>query len=226
VAGLKAVLLDWRGTMVADPEDAWWVSRAYERLGRVPPPGRVQEDVEGLAAAADLEEVRALRASADCSAALHRAASLRYFSLAGLDDELSEVLYDLDFDPSSHPLGVEVPGVLHALKGCGVGVALVCDIHFDLRPEFRALGLDELVDAYVLSCEHGVQKPDPRLFWEALEALDAAPEEALMVGDRPSRDGGAVQVGITTLLSPTRRTADETRLDRVLPFVGAQLGSA
>jgi FMN phosphatase YigB (HAD superfamily) len=109
--------------------------------------------------------------------------------------------------------------VLRALKEREVRVALVCDIHFDVRTEFRALGLDGLVDAYVLSFEHHVQKPGPRMFQLALEAVGVGPQDALMVGDRPSRDGGAVAVGVTTLIAPTRRRAEDTRLDRALALV-------
>jgi FMN phosphatase YigB (HAD superfamily) len=205
--------------MVADPEDAWWVVRAYERLGRPATPEQVQEAVAGLNAADGLDEVRDLRLAADCSPELHRAASMRHFALAGLDAELAGALYDLDFELACHPLGLEVPAVLHALKEREVRVALVCDIHFDLRTEFRALGLDSLVDAYVLSFEQRTQKPDPRMFRLALEAVGVGPKDALMVGDRPSRDGGAVAVGITTLIAPTRRTAGDTRLDHALALV-------
>jgi FMN phosphatase YigB (HAD superfamily) len=219
VPRFKAVLLDWRGTMVADPEDAWWVMRAYGRLGRAATREQVQEAVAGLAQADGLDEVRDLRLTADCSPERHRAASMRHYTLAGLDAELADALYDLDFEPECHPIGVEVPAVLHALKEREVRVALVCDIHFDLRTEFRALGIDRLVDVYVLSFEHHVQKPDPRMFRLALDGVGVGPEDALMVGDRPSRDGGAVAVGITTLIAPTRRTAEDTRLDRALALV-------
>ena len=44
------------------------------------------------------------------------------------------------------------------------------NIGWDLRPVFRAHGLDAFVDAYVLSYEHGIQKPDGRLFRAACEA--------------------------------------------------------
>ncbi len=40
------------------------------------------------------------------------------------------------------------------------------------------------------------------LFRAALDALAVAATEALMVGDRASRDGGAIDAGIATLLLP------------------------
>jgi FMN phosphatase YigB (HAD superfamily) len=81
-------------------------------------------------------------------------------------------------------------------------IGVVSDIHYHLAPHFHYYGLEELVDSYTLSFEHGVQKPGPRLFEIALEQLGVTAADALMVGDRASRDGGAAGVGITTLILP------------------------
>jgi len=47
----------------------------------------------------------------------------------------------------------------------------VSDIHFDLRPEFEAAGLGDLIDAFVFSFEHGVQKPPAEFFRIAADSL-------------------------------------------------------
>jgi HAD-hyrolase-like len=83
-----------------------------------------------------------------------------------------------------------------------VRVGIVSDIHFDLRPAFADAGLADLVDSFVLSFEHGVQKPNPQIFRVALERLAVEPAETLMVGDRASHDGAAVELGIPTVLVP------------------------
>ena len=44
-------------------------------------------------------------------------------------------------------------------------------------------------------------------------------QEVLVVGDRASRDGAAVGVGMTTLLVPPLRAAGDLRLHRVLDLV-------
>lgn len=72
---------------------------------------------------------------------------------------------------------------------------MVSNIGWDLRPVFREHGLDAYVDTYVLSYEHGVQKPDPRLFSVACEALGTDPRRVLMVGDNRVADGGAAALG-------------------------------
>ncbi|MFI9748208.1 HAD family hydrolase [Streptomyces sp. NPDC052494] len=85
----------------------------------------------------------------------------------------------------------------HAARtaGAGVPVAVVSNIGWDLRPVFRHHGLDGLVDAYVLSYEEGVQKPDAPIFATACEALGLPPEAVLMVGDSREADGGAAALG-------------------------------
>ena len=76
------------------------------------------------------------------------------------------------------------------------------DIHYDIRDHFRRHDLDRFVDAYVLSFEHGIQKPDAEMFTRALDALDVTADRALMVGDTPSHDGAAADVGIPTFILP------------------------
>lgn len=53
----------------------------------------------------------------------------------------------------------------------------------------------ELVQMFVLSYEHGVQKPDPALFQMALDALGRTGRERLMVSDNARADGGATALG-------------------------------
>ena len=78
----------------------------------------------------------------------------------------------------------------------GVRMAVVSNIGWDLRPVFRAHGLDPLVDAYVLSYEHGVQKPDPRLFRAACDALGVDPARGADGGRRPPRGRGGGGPGL------------------------------
>lgn len=134
-----------------------------------------------------------------------------HFRAAGLDDELAAALYDLDFDPRSHRFYPDAAPTLRSLHERGCRVALVSDIHFDLRPEFVAAGLVDTIDAFVLSFEQGVQKPGREIFETALQALGLSAHEAIMVGDRASHDGGAVAVGIETLLLPAQTSSDSTR---------------
>jgi HAD superfamily hydrolase (TIGR01509 family) len=215
----RAVFFDWRGTLAHLPEPEWWVGRALASIGRPVAPQVVRAAVAGLDAAAELPEVLAAERHEDCSWELHRQVTMRRFELAGLDSELAEALDRLDLDPASHPLYPDVPQVLAALRARGVRVALVSDVHFDLRADLAEHGIAAFVDAWVLSFEHGFQKPDPRMFTLALDAVGVQPDEALMVGDRASHDGGAAAVGIATLILPLRRALGPRGLDVVLRLV-------
>jgi HAD superfamily hydrolase (TIGR01509 family) len=173
-------------------------------------------------AAAALEEAGDLP-DIDSSADLHREASLEVFARHGLDAELAEALYALDADPGNHPLYPDAERVLREVRSRGVGLALVSDFHVDLRPVLAAHGIADLFDAWVLSFEHGIQKPDVRMFTLALDALEVSPEDALMVGDRATHDGGAVAAGIATLILPS---PPERLEHRGLEVVTGLLGGA
>jgi len=214
---IQAVLFDWRGILVADPPDQWWIGRAFEQLGRPPPtPAELSNLARAISDAGDQPAFAAALRQIDCSAELHAETSLRIFDAAGLDEDLATALYELDFRPDCHPYAIDTKETFQSLVRDEIKIAVVSDIHFDLRPEFEVHGLIEYVDAFVLSFEHGIQKPDAAIFQLALEALRVRPTEALMVGDRASHDGGAVAVGIPTLLLPTLREPSEQRLELVL----------
>ncbi len=215
----KAVLFDWRGTLVVTPSEAQWVAEALRALGRDPGPGAV-DDVVAAIARANGAQNRLDGPGVDSDAALHRSTCLEVFADAGLDPQLAESLYAVESDPLRNPFALDVPGTLAALRERGIGVAVVSDIHVDLRPAFDAAGLGGLVDVYTLSFEQGVQKPDPRMFARTLDALGVGPDDALMVGDRSRPDGAAVESGITTLLLPPLRAVTDRRLHKVLRLCG------
>lgn len=156
----------------------------------------------------------------DCDARRHRDAYYAVFSDAGLDDDLSDALYAVESDPTHNHFADDVAETLRAVRDRGCQVAILSDIHFDLRPAFVAAGLDRFVDEYVLSFERGVQKPSPAIFHAALDALGSRPEQTLMVGDRASHDGAAVGLGMPTLLVATLTNPGELRLDLVRNLVG------
>jgi HAD superfamily hydrolase (TIGR01509 family) len=141
-------------------------------------------------------------------------------SSASLD--LADALYEEESDPRNNPFAANAPAMLAALAAAEIRTAVVSDIHFDLRPVFAAARLDQYVDSYVLSFQHGVQKPDVEIFRIALDALAIKPAEALMVGDRPSHDGGAVAAGVPTLLVPPLINPADERLHLVVAACGVR----
>lgn len=182
---LRAVLRD-TGIRMTEEETAR-AARELEEAGALPggaPPGELPEELAGL------WEVR------DRTAESHRAAYTGLSRRVRLPDPaLHDALYDRHMTPGAWEPYPDALEVLGELRGRGVAVGVVSNIGWDLRPVFRAHGLDPHVDAYVLSFEHGVQKPDPGLFRVALDTLGAEPSTTLMVGDDRRADGGAAALG-------------------------------
>jgi putative hydrolase of the HAD superfamily len=68
-------------------------------------------------------------------------------------------------------------------------------------PELRAAGLAEYFESVIVSGDYGYRKPDPRMFQNALAALQVRPEQAIFVGNDRYRDIlGARQAGMKTIL--------------------------
>ncbi|MBE1488885.1 HAD family hydrolase [Plantactinospora soyae] len=217
---ISAVLLDWRGTLVYTPPLTVWVERSLRRAGLDTAPSEVARIEAALLAAFRQPEVVQAEVGADRSVARHRESYDRLFAAAGIPGRLAEALYEVESDPAENPFAPDVAPTLAALAGAGIRIGVISDIHFDLRPVFAAAGLNGYVDSFVLSYEHGVQKPDPAIFRIALAELGVKPGAALMVGDRSGYDGAAVEVGIPTLLLPPLADPGEERLHLVSALCG------
>lgn len=90
---------------------------------------------------------------------------------------------------------------LAALKRSGLRLALVSNYDSRLHRVAVEVGIAPYLDAVVVSSEVGWAKPSPRIYAAALAALEVAPGEALMVGDRPREDyAGARAAGLGALL--------------------------
>ncbi|MEX3105704.1 MULTISPECIES: HAD family hydrolase [unclassified Streptomyces] len=203
---MSAVLFDFSGTLFRiESTDSWLravvedagftlseaelagYARALEEVGALPGgKGEVRVPEE-------LAEVWRVR---DESAEAHRAAYTGLSRLVPLPDPaLHDALYERHKTPAAWSPYPDAAEVLGALRARDVRIAVVSNIGWDLRPVFRAHGLDRLVDAYILSFEHGVQKPEPKLFAIACGALGVEPRSAVMVGDDRRADGGAAALG-------------------------------
>ncbi|MFE9673994.1 HAD family hydrolase [Streptomyces sp. NPDC006259] len=202
----STVLFDFSGTLFRIESAERWLRAVLETTGTVLPESEVGGTARALEAAGALpggaDPVRVPRELAglwrvrDESAELHRAAYTGLSRQVPLPDPaLHEALYDRHMRPAAWTPYPDARHVLSTLRERGVRVGVVSNIGWDLRPVFREHGLDAYVDAYVLSYEHGVQKPDPRLFTTACEALGADPRTTLMVGDSRPADGGAAALG-------------------------------
>ncbi|NGN64464.1 HAD-IA family hydrolase [Streptomyces sp. A7024] len=184
VSALSAVLRE-RGIEVAEGELAAWAER-LDAAGGLPGGTMPQRMPEHLA---ELWETR------DIDPERHRAAYTGLSREAALPWDVHDAIYDRHMTPAAWAPYPDTAEVLTELRGRGVRVGVLSNIGWDLRPVLRAHGVADAVDACVLSYEHGVQKPDPRLFRIACAELGLEPESVLMVGDDRRADGGAEAVG-------------------------------
>jgi putative hydrolase of the HAD superfamily len=95
----------------------------------------------------------------------------------------------------------EVPGVLQELASAGLRIGLISNSHRCLASFQSHFELQGLISATVSSSEHGFMKPHPSIFAAALQLVDVAPAEAVMVGDSLRHDvEGAMRVGMHGIL--------------------------
>lgn len=217
-----ALLVDWRGTLAVPLTDEQWIGTALEQLGR--PAGPSDIDVISARLGAVDAAQRFLEPGMDADPERHRRVFQDVLSDAGLDEELSTVLYEVESDPSNDLFADDTLPFLARTRASGIRIAVVSDIHVDIRPSFAAAGIGAHVDAYALSYEHGAEKPDPRLFEAALSMVQVRPEEALMIGDRHTHDGGAAALGITTLILPPLASRTDCRLHLAEGLLKVQAG--
>jgi putative hydrolase of the HAD superfamily len=216
---MTAVLFDFSGTLFRIESSQSWLRAVLDDVELALDEGELAEKAQALEEAGALpggaspvrlpDDMAPLWEVRDRSAELHRAAFTGLSRRVPLPDEsLHDALYDRHMTPAAWEPYPDAAEVLRTLHERGIGVGVVSNIGWDLRPVFRAHGLDGYVDTYVLSYEHGIQKPDPRLFAAACAQLGAAPEEVLMVGDSRHADGGAAApcTSWTTCRSRTGRT--------------------
>ncbi|WKV75750.1 HAD-IA family hydrolase [Streptomyces sp. PCS3-D2] len=205
---ITGVMFDFSGTLLRIESTEDWLGAGLaatgvrlsdeefrETAGRLAEYGALPGGRAPRKVPADLE---ALWHERDVSARRHRAAYQGLALAAGLPEpaaELARALYDRHMSPAAWRPYPDTAPTLRELRRRGIAVAVVSNIGWDLRPVFRAHGLDGLVDVYVLSYELGVQKPDPLIFRTACDGLGLPPSKVLMVGDDRTADGGAAALG-------------------------------
>ena len=97
-------------------------------------------------------------------------------------------------DPGTGP-------ALARLRAAGIGLGVVSNSDGRVAEALAAVGLAEYFAVVVDSRLAGFEKPDPRIFLPALDALQVAPAEALYVGDLYEVDVvGARRAGMAAVL--------------------------
>ncbi len=89
---------------------------------------------------------------------------------------------------------------LRELKGRGIKLALISNTTPEWKPVFERSGLAPLFDRLVFSFEVGAVKPDPKIYLDALAAIESDPRKSLFVGDGSDQEiEGANRVGLVSV---------------------------
>jgi len=170
----------------------------------------------------DSKTPEALAVGRDLSPEAHRSGWLGLFAQADVHKPgLSTLLYAQVMDHTKWLPYPDTEPVLRELRTRGLRIGVVSNVAEDLRPVFSARGWAGLIDGYTHSYEHRIEKPDPRIFLAACEAIGTEPGETLIVGDH-AVDGGAVAAGCVVLLLPRVEPGRPRGLERVLLLAGGQ----
>lgn len=186
----------------------------YERLAAgVSPVAGFELTGQGLARGAD----QAAREMERAAATDRERASLyleTLFRLAGVPEErLDDVRAVLRRLHAERHLwtGVDAgtPAALARLRAAGLLLGVVSNSDGRVDEALAAAGLREYFDVVMDSGVTGIEKPDPRIFAAALDALSVPPEEAVYIGDIYEVDVvGARAAGLSAaLVDPDGRHA-------------------
>lgn len=119
----------------------------------------------------------------------------------GVDDpELFEELYEWYARPRAWWVDTEALRVLGDLGRAGIRLGILSNWDARLRTLYHRFALDRMFGFLVLSAEHGVEKPDPRIFEIACRVAGVEPHQAVHVGDDLDKDVvGASRAGLVGL---------------------------
>ena len=122
----------------------------------------------------------------------------------------------------------DVPPVLAALRRTRLTIGLLSNWEDWLDDLLLALDVRHAFDHVLVSGRLGVEKPDPAIFWKALELAGTRPAEMIYVGDSPHHDiEPCLALGIRpVLIDRTNRHVGAPGFDRItsmgalLPLLG------
>ena len=84
---------------------------------------------------------------------------------------------------------------LGRLHDDGWRIAIVADTSTGMVEVYRELGLDQMIETFVISGELGFGKPDPRMYRTASDRLQLEPADCVFVDDNPANLDGARALG-------------------------------
>lgn len=77
----------------------------------------------------------------------------------------------------------DVPETLDRLKGANFRLGLLSNRSQPCQEYLREIGLSDFFDLVLVAGEVNYWKPDPEIFYQALQRMDASPERSVYIGD-------------------------------------------
>ncbi|ADU06382.1 Haloacid dehalogenase domain protein hydrolase [Micromonospora sp. L5] len=221
---IRAVLLDFGGTLFAMPPGYGPYLRAAESAGESMTEDQAADLARRFQQTMSDPTVIAMEEVRDRSPQAHRTALITRYRMAGMSEKLADALYAQLVAEATWEVFSDTASTLRTMHAAGLRLAVVSNIGWDLRRHFVRANIHDLIDAYVLSCELGIEKPQQLMFTTAAQALGVQAEQCLMVGDDPYSDGAAIRFGMPTLLLPPHPGGDRG-LGLVLRCLGLAAGA-
>ncbi len=110
----------------------------------------------------------------------------------------------------------DVNPTLHTLKKEGLSLACVSNENEYLNKFFIHFGIEDYFDFVLTSEEVGYEKPNPKIFYSALNKALLSPNEVLFIGDSLISDyHGAKNVGINPLLIDRENRVEEPGINKI-----------
>ncbi len=142
--------------------------------------------------------------------------TLLQWGVEGIDIAFGDALFEAlrIRIPESRPLFEDTLSSLAALQQRGFLLGVVTNRIWGGLPfqeDLHTLGLHNYFDlrTIAVSGDLGVRKPNPAIFFHALNALNVAPEDAVMVGDSLSTDViGAQKLGVFAVWKPKPKVCE------------------
>lgn len=203
----RAVFFDAGETLLAPhPSFAEVISDELARRGHTLEPARVEETLALMPSPADQSETWST--SPEASRRFWGNLYARIIESLGIADPggaLVQSIFDRFTEYESYRMFPDAPPTLHALREAGLIVGLISNFEGWLEEMLASWEVAHLFEVMAISGKVGVEKPDPKIFQEALRQAGAEASESLYVGDHPRIDvEGAQAVGMSGVLIDRR----------------------
>jgi putative hydrolase of the HAD superfamily len=121
------------------------------------------------------------------------------------ENDLVDRVYAEFTDMANYALFDDVVPALEALRGAGLRLGIVSNFEEWLERLLVHLGVTRFFEVRVISGVEGVEKPDPAIFWLAMERAGVTPAQSVYVGDNPELDvEAATAAGMSAILLDRR----------------------